>query len=358
MNAPLLISPYELPLRRAWESARGGFAQRRGWLIQIGVDGYVGFGDCAPLPAAGTETFAVAGDVLRQAQALQRPGIDLLERLAGALATAPATRFALDCALCDLASRRRQLPLRHWLAAGAPATVPVNAMLGPLRALTPAALQAACAAGFTVLKIKVGLADPTAELKQLIELARDLPPTIGLRLDANGAWERDDARRMIDGLRQLPIESLEEPLRDPDSSALAALQARADFPLARDESLAGLVQGCAAAAGDPATLGVRRIVLKPAVLGGLQRTLTLARHAMAADIEVVVTSLAESAAGLWPTAQLAAAIGSPLPHGLATADWLAADLGPAPPLHQGRLYLPATAGTGFAPAAHHALPIA
>ena len=47
--------------------------------------------------------------------------------------------------------------------------------------------------------------------------------------------------------------------------------------------------------------------------------------------------------------QLAAAIGSPLPHGLATADWLAEDLGPAPHVHLGRIELPATAGSGFLP---------
>jgi L-alanine-DL-glutamate epimerase-like enolase superfamily enzyme len=63
----------------------------------------------------------------------------------------------------------------------------------------------------------------------------------------------------------------------------------------------------------------------------------------------VVTSVVESAAGLWPTAQLAAATGSRIPHGLATADWLAADLGGAPRPIGGRLWLPARPGSGFKP---------
>jgi L-alanine-DL-glutamate epimerase-like enolase superfamily enzyme len=69
---------------------------------------------------------------------------------------------------------------------------------------------------------------------------------------------------------------------------------------------------------------------------------------MAAGREVVITSLVESAAGLWATAQLAAAIGSPLAHGLATGQWLAEDLGPPPLPLAGRIALPDTPGSGFA----------
>lgn len=346
----LQVSPYELPLRRAWESARGGFAWRRGWLIQASAEGLRGYGDCAPLPAAGTETPEAAWEALCQARAFAvfQPLDILLESLARELATAPAVRFALECALLDLASRRRGLPLRRWLSDSARDEVPVNAMLGALGTLAPADLQTACDAGFKVLKIKVGLQDPTAELKHLVELARHLPSGIGLRLDANGAWEPDAARRLIDGLNPLPIESLEEPLREPDADRLAALQAGAAFPLARDESLHGPLHGRLADL-DPATLGVRRIVLKPAVVGGLARTLALSARARAAGVEVVVTSLVESAAGLWPTAQLAAAIASPIPHGLATADWLDADLGPAPRPRLGQIDLSQTAGSGFDP---------
>jgi L-alanine-DL-glutamate epimerase-like enolase superfamily enzyme len=64
---------------------------------------------------------------------------------------------------------------------------------------------------------------------------------------------------------------------------------------------------------------------------------------------VVVTGVVESAAGLWPTAQLAAATGSRLPHGLATADWLAEDLGHPPRLKRRTLSLSDRPGSGFKP---------
>ena len=132
----------------------------------------------------------------------------------------------------------------------------------------------------------------------------------------------------------------EEPLAEPEDGALAHLQAQTPFDLALDESLARHP------AIAPSSLPVRRLVLKPAALGGLRRTLRLAGQARAAGREVVVTSLVSSAAGLWVEAQLAAATGSSLAHGLATADWLATDVGAPPPVENGMLLLPETPGSG------------
>ncbi len=76
-------------------------------------------------------------------------------------------------------------------------------------------------------------------------------------LDANGAWDIATAQRMLDGLAELPIQALEEPLRQPDVAQFAALQQRVHFPLAQDESL-----------HIPVAQFPRRIVLKPVALAG------------------------------------------------------------------------------------------
>ena len=358
-------SPYRLPLRRPWTSARGGFPLRCGWLVTASDEGLCGYGDCAPLPAAGTESALTARRRLRQAAAApvpaSPPGPPSPNAAPGSPSPSsalgppspssarersertPAADYALDCALADLASRRAHQPLRHLLAPGARDRVPVNAVLGAIIDTRPADLDRAVRQGFRVIKLKAGLATPEQELARLRDLAATLPPGIALRLDANGAWDPETAAALIRVLATLPIESLEEPLCRADWPNLARLQALAPFPLALDESVAD------AAALDPAGLPVRRIVLKPAVVGGLSRTLDTARRLAAGGIEVVLTSLVESAAGLWPTAQLAAALGSSIPQGLATADWLGADLGAPPPIRNGWLHLPATPGSGFAP---------
>ena len=349
------LVPYRLPLTRPWASAHGSFPERCGWLVIAQANGVRGYGDCAPLPAAGTETSAaawrrlsVSGSTKDQLGAPSTLGAGLDQALAalarGTQSPTPAADFALDCAHCDLASRLAGTSLRHWLAGTALDSIPVNAALGPLTETTPTDLTRAALAGFRVVKLKVGMATPKRELQRLHELTATLPKGLRLRLDANGAWDPTTATRLIRALANLPVESLEEPLREPDWPTLAALQSIAPFPLALDESVAACADTLA-----PAQFPVRRIILKPAAIGGLRRTLSLARRFQAAGIEVVITSLVESAAGLWPTAQLAAAIGSPIPQGLATADWLREDLGAPPRIQDGRLHLPDSPGSGFAP---------
>jgi o-succinylbenzoate synthase len=322
--------------------------ERRGWLVRCEVDGQMGYGDCAPLPGAGTETDAAAWAWLCawRDRSLGWPLETALEALSTEHAWAPAAQYAAECALADLAAQRAGMPLARWLApATAPTqSVPINAVLGNLAGLRPEDLATSAAKGCWVFKIKVGVYDLDWELRRLTDLAKALPPDGRFRLDANGAWTQEQASRALAILAPLPIEALEEPLSQPTAVSLKALQAQVGFPLALDESLTR-----PGAWPDLATIPVRRLVLKPAALGGLRRTLALARAAQAVGLEVVVTSLIESAAGVWPTLHLAAVIASSIPQGLATADWLAQDLGEAPSPRDGRIQLPICQGSGFRP---------
>lgn len=342
------ITPYRMPLVRPWRSARGTLTERTGWLVCVRAHGHAGYGDCAPLPEAGTEEPGAALAALERWSG-EAPGLaveTLRERLERDRGSAPAARYALECALLDMGAQRAEVPLRRWLNPQAFSQVEVNDALGPLHEATPALVRASCRAGFRVLKLKVGLEPPEAELRRLGELRPHLSPGAAFRLDANGAWGVEDAARVVQGLNALPVESLEEPLHAPRAASLRRLQATARFPLALDESL-----HLSEAAIDLAALPVRRVVLKPALVGGLWRTLRLAHRLGRLGVQVVTTSLVETAAGLWPTLQLAAALGSPYAHGLATSPWLARDLGTAPVAQRGRVLLPERPGSGFTPAA-------
>lgn len=344
------LRPYRLPLSRPWRSARGLFRERRGWLVRAGSDGVWGFGDCAPLPEAGTEPWIIAKQAL-EGWWDRLPGMDIdsaLHLLRTSDSAAPAASYAVECALLDLQSRLVGMPLRRWILGPGSATardwVQVNAMLGPSQQVSNEALDAAIAAGYRVLKIKVGCSDPKAEVRHLTALSQSLPAGVGLRLDANGAWDLETAVRVIDALTELPIESLEEPLGRPDLAALVRLQACAPFPLALDESLRDWIRGA-----DATPFPVRRAVVKPAVIGGVAATLHLVERLHDLGVEGVLTGIVDSAAGLWPTAQLSAAIGSHLAQGLATWDWLTADLGVPPIPSAGRIRLPDSPGSGFEP---------
>lgn len=370
MSTPLRVTSYRLPLRRPWRSAHGQLSERHGWLVTAGAGPGRGYGDCAPLPDAGTETLASAATRLAHWQARARGQSDqaLLDALrADAPSPAPAADAAVETALLDRRAKAAGQPLRALLcpAAAEVARIPVNAALGTLIDCTPEMLHQAARRGFWIVKLKVGTAPLEAELAHLRALLATASHACRLRLDANGAWDLPDARRFITALEQLPrqagtglplIESLEEPLRQPRDEALAELQAATSIPLALDESLPRHPWPTGAS-----QLPVRRIILKPGVLGGPRPSFERARRALAAGVQPLVTSLIDSAAGLWAAAELAAAIVAlsretpggtdcqALCQGLATADWLAADLGHPPPLNNGHLRLSMRPGSGFRP---------
>ncbi len=339
------IQPYRLPLAVPWESAQGGFAVREGWLIRLETGGgLVGYGDCAPLPQAGTEGRACAASRLAECAAfLSGMALEVaLASLDGIAGAAPAVRCGLETALLDLLSQQAGLGLARWLNPVSSPSVKVNAMIGALDRQSLSRAQAAAAAGFNVLKLKVGLAPVRHELALLCDLAGGLPAGICLRLDANRAWSEAEAAVFLGALSGLPVESVEDPLDRPDVAGLGRLQAGVAFPLAADETLPVL--------GAEALLAqrpVRRLVLKPMVLGGLRPALALANRARDAGMECVVTTTVDSAAGVHSALHLAAAVANGLAHGLATSSWLVRDVGFPPQRVGGMLEIGRGTGLGF-----------
>ncbi len=340
---------YSIPLTRPWQDARGIVTLREGWLVCIETkDGLRGWGEAACLPALGTGTardiemmLAWAAETLvglSPGEALSR--LDIGEA-AQRLASAPASRCALEFALLDLQARGAGVPLYRWLRAEAKSSVAVNASIGGLDVDTGDRLAAAAQAGFPVAKLKLGLAAAAEEWPMLQRLLASRPRDCALRLDVNGAWSMPVAERLLPELCGQGIEALEEPCAAADDATLARWQAGLDYSLAVDESLPGR--------DEAVPLPVHRQVLKPMLLGGPRRAMVLAARP---GISSVVSSTLETATGLWACAHLAAAVSAPgaprLAHGLDTGGWLTRLLGPELPAG-GRIMLGESPGLGFEP---------
>lgn len=283
-----LTTPYDLPLRRPWP---GIGVRRRGCILRVSRDGVSGFGDYAPLPLLGREGLGAA------------------------------MTCAIETALCDRAARAAGVPLSRWLNPNAARRVRVNGVFS---------------GSGDILKLK--LPKSVDEALRLIERAAARP--VSLRLDANRGFSFDDAAILLRAIASLPIDHFEEPLHAPTLAGLQELQALVPFPIAVDESLTGL--GIEAVLGS----GLRRIVLKPALLGGSLRSLEIAGQAATAGVEVVVTTVLDSAFGAWAAAHLAAAVDGGLTHGLDTSRWLAEDLALGPHAVEGWLEIPERPGLG------------
>jgi O-succinylbenzoate synthase len=210
--------------------------------------------------------------------------------------------------------------------------VPVNAIVPAVPADEAAALarQAVLEHGCTTIKIKVAalgevLADDEARVAAVRHAADSALASIGgpepvrIRLDANGGWSAEDARRALGRLSAYDIEYVEQPCASIDDTL--ELRRGLDIPVALDESVRF---------GDPRAFEAADIViLKVAPLGGVAAALSLARSWGG---PVVVSGALDSAVGLASGLALAAALtGDPPACGLGTGSLLARDV-IAPPL--------------------------
>jgi L-alanine-DL-glutamate epimerase-like enolase superfamily enzyme len=166
-----------------------------------------------------------------------------------------------------------------------------------------------------------------------------------VRLDPNGTWTREQARRALEHLAPHAPELIEQPVAAGDLEGLRAL-ARGPVPLAADESLALPAGRAALVAGELTPIAV----LKPMLLGGLRACARLARAAAPAGVRSYVTHTFDGPIASAAGAQLAAALcDGTLACGLAAGESIEAEF-PAwlePP--DGVIRLPDRPGLGLDP---------
>jgi L-alanine-DL-glutamate epimerase-like enolase superfamily enzyme len=165
------------------------------------------------------------------------------------------------------------------------------------------AAREAAAAGFRILKIKVGgrRGDELARVRA----ARAAAPKARLILDGNQGFSAPAALKFIEAVLKMgaSVELFEQPTPKADLAALAFVAARCPVPVAADESVA--TPGEAARAADA---GVTAINIKLAK-SGISRGLEIAAVAKAAGLPLMIGCMAETARGLAASVHTALGLG-------------------------------------------------
>jgi o-succinylbenzoate synthase len=301
---------YRRRLRTPLATTHGFITEREGFLVRVHVGGgLAGFGEAAPLPGYSPDDMDLTEQFLDQVAA-GLTGCPLpdspanIETLVSSIipSSNPSSRFALETAFCDLASRAAGLPLARWLNKDAIGSVEVN-YLAETNPDWQKIARDVESRGYGTLKIKLS-GDASADVERLRQARRRLGTDIKIRVDANRAWDFKTARQVIDLLGQFDIEYIEEPLRNFGIENYQRLRGQTGAAIALDESLANVPDpGEVAAAGCCDVL-----VLKPALLGGLFKTLQLVSLAAEAGTDIVVTTTLETEVGTAAALHLAAAL--------------------------------------------------
>lgn len=176
---------------------------------------------------------------------------------------------------------------------------------------------------------KVKVAQRGTRLAEDVDRVRAVRRALGaegrIRIDANAAWNLDEAEHALRALSPFDLEYVEQPCAGLEETAeLRRRTADLAIPVAVDELVRRSGEPLAAVRAGAADL----MIVKAAPLGGIRPALALAEEA---GLPVVVSSALDTSVGLAMGAALAAALPElPFDCGLGTAALLAADVTAAP----------------------------
>jgi L-alanine-DL-glutamate epimerase-like enolase superfamily enzyme len=309
----------------------------------------LGIGEATPWPAETPDSVAklamAVGNALPELGRIDLDELPPLEAVTHALAPVDAAlapwktaRFALETALLDAVAQRIGKSLSACLTAfEGHEQVPCNALLdAAVDDLAPRAgeLQAQ---GFTAIKVKlrardaVGFEREVAALREMRQVWRG-----ELRLDPNGAWDVDEARRKLDLLAEFAPRYVEQPVA---AERLLEL-GRTACAWAADESL--LISGLPERLVEQGVCAA--FIVKPALIGGFSRAIELAALAKSAGIPVITTHALDGPVGIAAAVEFARAVpGEPEACGL--------DLHPGLSRYP-KLTMPHHMGSGYVARAH------
>lgn len=174
------------------------------------------------------------------------------------------------------------------------------------------------AQGFRCIKMKIGAIDFEEEYRILKALRNEFSASdIEIRVDANGAFQANEALRYLERLATLQLHSIEQPIRAGQWEAMAELCEQTPLPIALDEELIGIFTR------EEKQRLLREIqpqyiILKPSLIGGYSGSEEWITLAETLGIGWWVTSALESNIGLNAIAQWTYTLRNPMPQGLGT----------------------------------------
>lgn len=298
------VFPVRLAMHNPFTTSSGSINERELAVLRLtDAAGNSGLGEITPYPGPGEPDLTEFLVEFDSKVASKLASFSNLEESEWRLPTiSPPVLCAIDTALLDLRARRAGVRAAELLGEEVAVAVPVNATITAEEPERVAALAVdAQNDGYSTVKLKVGFSDRDEE--RLAALRDAVGFEMLVRLDANGAWSREQAQSMIPVLQQYGLELIEQPVAPDDLDAMGTLRATASVPIVADEGVrtpADLERHVAAGACDG-------IVIKLSQAGGPTAAVQLADHARDEGLLVVVTGTLDGPIGLAATLHFAAA---------------------------------------------------
>ena len=293
------FSHYQLQFRQPAGTSRGVYTSREVWYLLLEKDQWYGVGECAPLPGLSRETPAETEGLLREIcrdpkRFVRNPSL---------LVPVSSVRFAFESALRDLQEGGRQVLFSSDFTRGI-SGIPINGLIWMGQAEEmKRQIDQKLKENYHCIKLKIGHLNFEQEI-DLLKMVRSSCPkeTMTLRVDANGAYQPEEASGVLSRLAELDIHSIEQPIQAGQWCKMAIICKESPVPIALDEELIG-VNDLAGKATLLDTVKPAYLVLKPSLHGGFSGCDEWIKLAEQRSIGWWVTSYLESNIGLNAIAQ-------------------------------------------------------
>ena len=241
-----------------------------------------------------------------------------LDKLLQELKEFPSIQFGLEQAFLSFKSKNNFELFPSEFSLGT-AAIPINGLIwmGD-KVFMKEQIAAKLEAGFTTLKMKIGAIDFETELNLLEGIRKQFDSSeLELRVDANGAFTREDAPFKLKQLEAFDIHSIEQPVKAGQWELMAELCKVSPVPIALDEELIG-IHDKEEKRKLLKTTKPQFIILKPSLVGGFYGSKEWIALAEELEIGWWITSALESNIGLNAIAQFCYTLNNPMPQGLGT----------------------------------------
>lgn len=306
---------YILNFKSPTGTSRGIMSEKETWFIILEDQGKLGIGECGLLRGLSIDDRPDYEEKLQWVCQNIHLG---QEQLWDALIAFPSIQFGIEMAFLSLQSKT---PFELFPSAFTRGNkdIRINGLVWMgNEAFMKTQIEEKLNQGFTCIKLKIGAIDFEKELELLRYIRQHFDAnTIEIRVDANGAFNSQEALEKLNQLAVFELHSIEQPIPKNNCDFMADLCKKTPIPIALDEELIGVFEASEKAALLK-KIQPQYIILKPSLVGGYKGTLEWISIANSLNIDWWITSALESNIGLNAITQFTFTLQNPLPQGLGT----------------------------------------
>jgi o-succinylbenzoate synthase len=306
-------SRYLLEFKRPSGTSRGVLHEKETFFLEISEDEKKGIGECAVFRGLSFDDRPDYEDKLQWlCENIQQDSDFLKEELK----EFPSIWFGYEQAVLNLKHGENLYFPSEFTEVKTPITINGLIWMGDIHYMEEQ-IQDKLEKGFHCIKLKIGV-DWKSEHEILQKLRQKFSKeALELRVDANGGFNKEEAKIVLQQLADLSIHSIEQPIKAGNWSDMAELCAETPTPIALDEELIGIIDF-----NEKKRLlekiKPQYIILKPSLVGGISGSDEWISLAEEQNIGWWITSALESNIGLNAIAQYTFTKKNPMPQGLGT----------------------------------------